>query len=49
MLSNKEVDELNKKTNEVEKRFECWNHEKTIGNYIKWLQKLYENFGGDTK
>ena len=44
MLNNKEVDELNKKTNEVENVFEKWNREKTIGNYVKWLQKIYENF-----
>ena len=49
MLSKEEVDKLNEKTNEVEKQFESWRCDKSMKNYIKWLQKLYENFGGDTK
>lgn len=47
MLNKKEVEELNQKTNEVEKQFEFWNHDKTMKNYIKWLQRIYRNFGGD--
>ena len=46
MLNRKDVEEFKRKTNEVEKHYENWNQKKTIVNYVKWLQKIYENFGG---